>query len=621
VAAEQIPVDLDARVAKYRSLLATRRLLIVLDNARDAAQVRPLLPGGRGCAIVVTSRDHLAGLVAAEGATPVAVDPMTTADAAEVLLRRLGPDRIAAEPQAAAEILAWCAGLPLAIVIVAARAVMRDDRPLGALADELREAHRRLGALVTGDRGTDLREVFSWSYRALSPAAARLFRLLGLHPGSDISAAAAASLTGRSLASTRTALSELVHVCLAAEPTTGRYALHDLLRAYAADLVEQAESRPGRRAATRRWLAYYLHSGYAADRQLNPARDPITLPARPPGVAPEQPGDYPAALAWFTAERPVLLAAVDRAVAGGNDAEACGLAWALSGFLDRRGHWHDLLTTQDAAAYAARRTGDPVAEAGAHRMFARACTRLGRFPEAHDRLQRALRAYREAGDRAGQADTHLNLALVWQRQGEYACALDHAGQALELFPADDAWGQARAQNAAGWYHALLNDHRRAIDYCRPALRQFERLGDRNLQASALDSLGYAYHHLGDLGQAATCYRRAIDLLAELGDRHLEALVLTNLGDTLRESGDVPGARTTWRRALEVLADIDRPVADDVRTRLAALGPAAISDPPAAAVSGPAPAPVSGPPAAAVGGPAAPTAPGEVRRTRATARTR
>jgi DNA-binding SARP family transcriptional activator len=578
VPAARIPSGVDAQAALYRSELAGRRVLVVLDNARDTAQVRPLLPGGPGCLVLVTSRVQLAGLVAAVDASPIPLDPLSPDEARELLLRRIGADRTAAEPAAVAEILARCAGLPLALAIVAARVVTRPNLPLGALAEELGGTHDRLGGLRTGDPDTDLAEVFSWSYRALTADAADLFRLLGLHPGPDISTAAAASLAAWSLPRTRATLAELVGANLVAEHIAstparhdGRYVLHDLLRAYAADLGERADPAPYRREAHRRILAHYLHSGHAADRVLNPSRVPIALAAPPPGVTRQTPTDYQGALAWFTAEHRVLLAAVPAAVAAGWDNDTWQLAWTLGTFLDRCGHWYDLLGTQLAAVAAARAVADPSAEAAAHRLLARAHTRLGALGDAHTHLRRALRIYRRAGDRTGQGDTHLNLSLMWERQGAPANALDHAQAALKLFQADDnRWGEARARNATGWYLALLDDHPRALAYCEEALVQLEELGDRSGQASTWDSLGYSHHHLGHVDQAVACYRRARDLYRGLGDRHLEALVLIHLGDAHRTAEDSSAAGRCWQQALTILTEVDRPAAARTRARLAAL---------------------------------------------------
>ncbi len=240
IPAKDIPARLDARVAMYRGLLAGRQVLIVLDNARDAEQVRPLLPGSAHCAVLVTSRDRLSGLVAAEGVAPMTLAPMSGEEARELLTRRIGKDRIVAEPGAADEIVTGCGHLPLALSVVAARAVAHPAFPLAALARELRAARDGLDVFDDGDAGTDVRSVFSWSYRALSARAAGLFRLLGAHAGPTITAVEAAGLAGIALRQARGALAELARAHLLAEPTPGQYVCHELLQVYAAELRDAA---------------------------------------------------------------------------------------------------------------------------------------------------------------------------------------------------------------------------------------------------------------------------------------------------------------------------------------------------------------------------------------------
>jgi len=573
----RIPGDPHAQVALYRSRMASRRMLVVLDNARDAAQVRPLLPGGSGCMVVVTSRARLAGLVATEGARAIGVDPLPADAARNLLVRRLGAGRAGDEPFALAEILTWCAGLPLALAIVAARAATSRSLPLPALAGQLRRSADRLDALTTGEPDTDLRGVFSWSYQALTPEAARLFRLLGLHPGPDISTPAAASLAGRPVPGVRAALAELAQANLVVEHSTGRYALHDLLRAYAVEVDERVEPVRQRRAAGYRMLDHYLHSGHAADRWLSPGRRPIDLTRGAAGVTPERPADHREALAWFTAERPVLLAMVQYAVAAGRDTHTWQLAWCLAPFLDWCGHWHDLVATQRTALVAAGRRGGPADQAGIHRSLARAYTRLGRVEETHAHLRQATDLCERSGDLWGLGHTHLNLALMWERRHQPVESLDHARRALELFlTAGDGFGEARARNAVGWYHGQLGDYATALTYGEQALAQMAQLGDRNGMADTWDSLGYAHHHLGHHAQALACYHRAIDLYRRRGDRHLEGMILSHVGDTHRDAGNLQAAREVWQEALTILGDIDQPEAERVRARLAAATPLAPS---------------------------------------------
>ena len=573
VPAGQVPVGVDGRVALFRSLLAGRRVLVVLDNALDADQVRPLLPGAPGCVTVVTSRNRLEPLVATGGALPLTLDLLTTNEARELLAGRLGPDRLAAEPDAVAEIVRRCARLPLALAIVAARAATHPDHPLSALAGELNGA-ANLDVLRAGDTATDVRAVFSWSYRALGRGAARLFRLLGLHPGPDLSASAAASLAGACVAEIRPLLAELAAGHLVTEPTAGRYACHDLLRAFAADLGRATDGDGERRAATHRLLDGYLHTAHAAALALDPHRDAPTLAPVRAGAVCDDVADHASALAWLGAERATLLAAVDRAAVSGFDTHVWQLAWALSDVLDRQGHWQDGVATQQAAVAAARRLADPVAQARAHRLLARTFLRLRRYRDAYDHLWSAVELSAVAGDRVGQAHTHLNLSEAYARGGAtvggVADALHHARRALDLFRiAGHRPGQTLALNAVGWFQAQLGDHRQAVDSCRQALALAQETGDRPAEAATWDSLGLAYRELGEHDEAVRCYEHAIAWYAELGDRYEEATSLGNLADAYADLRP-DAALTAGKRALAILDELGHPDADVLRERLSAM---------------------------------------------------
>jgi DNA-binding SARP family transcriptional activator len=565
----RIPVDPQAQVGLYRTLLAGRRMLVLVDNARDADQVRPLLPGSPGCVVVVTSRHQLTGLVAHDGAHLVNVDVLARDEALRLLEVRLGPERVATERRAAQEIVELCGRLPLALTVAAARAVAHPAFPLAALAGELRDAQGRLNTLSGADALTDLRAAFAISYRTLTPDAARLFRLLGLHPGPDTSAAAAASLAGVPLAQVRASLAELAGIHLIVEQEPGRYSFHDLLRAYAAELAATQESGDQRRTAIRRMLDHYLHTAHAAAHQLNPHRDhPVTLSDPAPGVAPERLGDDgPAPLAWFTTERGVLLAYVRLAVDSGLDAHVWQLAWSLSGYLARSGRWQDWAATQYAALGAVERLGDRSAQAQAHRGLARAYRQLGRLDDAHTHLRNALHLCAELDDRVGLGHTHLSMGQVHEMQDDPAAALNHAEQALRLFRSvDDRTGEALALNSAGWCNARLGNHRQALTYCTTALSLQQQRGDRYGEATTWDSLGYAHHHLGDFQQATVCYQSSLALRRDGGDQYSEARTLIRLGDTRFALGDTRAAGRAWERAVTILDELDHPDADWARER-------------------------------------------------------
>jgi tetratricopeptide (TPR) repeat protein len=565
---QQVPVGLDAQVALYRSLLAGRRVLVVLDNAHDASQVRPLLPGAAGCVAVVTSRNRLSGLVALEGALPVTLGVPTAAQARQLLTRRLGVDRVAAEPQAVDDIIARCARLPLALTIVAARAATHPRFPLSVLTGELADTHAALDVLSGGDADTDVRNVFSWSYQRLRPGAARLFRLLGLHPDPQIGVTAWASLAGLPREQVQPALTELVGAHLVTEHTPGRYALHDLLHAYATELAHLHDPEVERRRALHRMFDHYLHAAHAASALLEPYGELIALPPAQPRVTPETLADHGEAVRWFTVEQPVLLAVTRRAARAGFPAHTWQLAVTMSSFLDRQGHWDTWAATHldalDAAVSLADRSGQAVACRGLGCAF----MRLGRLDEAHTHLQDALERYGELGDHAGKARTHVDLAMVLERQRHYQQALGHMRQALELFRATGhRIGQANALNGVGWYHILLGNHEPALTYCDQAVLLFHQEGHRRGEAGSWDSLGYAHHHLGHYQQAVGCYQHALALTDEVGDRYNQAQVLTRLGDTQHAAGSTAAAKDSWQHALNILTEFGDSDAEQVCARL------------------------------------------------------
>ncbi|MEU8804751.1 BTAD domain-containing putative transcriptional regulator [Spirillospora sp. NPDC048819] len=556
----RIPGGTAAQAALWRTLLAGRRMLILLDNARDSAQVAPLLPGTPGCLTVVTSRDHLTGLVTAYGAHPLTLGLLPPDQAGRLLAARLGPGRTAAEPAAAEQIVRRCAGLPLALAIVAARAALHPAHPLSALAAELGDA---LGAL---DRAAGVRAIFSWSYDTLGDDTARLFRLAaGLHPGPGVTADAAASLAGVPAARARPHLDALARASLLTEHAPGRYSCHELLRAYAAELCEARD--PDRDAARHRIVDHYVQTAHAAALHV-PGHIETTAPAAPrPGVSVTGFAGPGEAAAWLTAELPALPAVLELAADLGLDRHACHLARALSVFLHRRGRWLERAETQRAAVAAAQRLGDPAEQARAHRGLALALADLGRFGDAHHHLDTALE--RSHDDPSGQAWTHYHRDLVYAAQGRVADALGAARRAHDLFDRlGDEPGRAVALTDLGWHHGRLGDHARALDLCGQALVLHQKHGNRPHEAHTLSCLADTRLKLGDAAGAVPLYRQALGLFGEFGDRYAEAGVLAHLGACHHLTGDHAAAREQWRRAHAVLGDLDPTTADQVRVQLA-----------------------------------------------------
>ncbi|MGW1230238.1 AfsR/SARP family transcriptional regulator [Streptomyces sp. NPDC002530] len=565
---ERIPDALEARTALLRTETAGRRLLFVLDNAADADQVRPLLPGGAGCAVVVTGRARLAGLAVTDGARLVCLDVLPREEAHELLVARLGRDRIAAEPEAVAELIGLCARLPLALAVTAARAVGRPGFALSAVAAELRGTRGRLDALETGEAASSVRTVFSWSYLRLDAGTARVFRLLGLYPGRDAAAPAVAALAGLSVQDAAAALTELAHVHLIDEHRPGRYSFHDLLRAYAAGLAAAEETAAERTAALHRLFDHFLHTAHVAARRLAPVRRELPLPPPVPGSVPGHPEGHEEAMAWFEAEHQVLLAVTDAAGPAGFDAHAWQLPLSLGDFLHLSGRWHDWAATQRTAIAAARRQEDRAGTALCHCESGRAAIRLGRHEEARHALSRALELQRELNDLPAQAHTLRTLGWSYEQQGDYRATLRCVEQVLELErAAGNRAGWGGALNNIGWCHTHLGDHEKALACCEEAMRLHRAEGNRLGEAYTWQTLGVVHRAMGQYTEALECCRRCQEGFRRLGNRYGEAVALRELGEVLGAVGDPAGAREAWRSSLALFEGLDHPDADAVRALL------------------------------------------------------
>jgi tetratricopeptide (TPR) repeat protein len=572
VGQEQIPASPESQAALYRTVLAGRRMLVILDNALDEQQVRPLLPGSAGCLAVVTSRKRLVGLAATEAAHLITLDGLPAAEALELLAARLGAGRIAKEPGAAAHLATLCAGLPLALTIAGARGAARPRLPLTTLAADLRHADGCLDALDTGDPGASIRPVFSWSFHALSQPAARLFRLLGLHPGPVVSLSCAASVAGLDCHATRILLDELTSANLVTEHHRGRYGLHDLLRAYAAEQAAALDCGEEQHAAMSRLLDYYLHTAHAGALLLDPPRSPLSLNQPASGTQPEQLGTYQQAIDWFTAEHRALLAMAGHAVGRGADTYAWQIPWAMEAYLDGQGYWGDLATTQLTALAAAKQLGDKAGQAHMHRNVAHARFWLGSTDDARTHLSQALQLYQQLGDSLSQGRIYQDLAFVKGRMGRFDEALGHARQALQLFQKVGDWRlEARALNAVGYSSAHLGDYSQALSCCQQSLELARRAGDIILEANAWDSLGYIRRQQGQHAQAITYYQNALRIRRDNGTRYYEATALVGLGDTWHSSGDLHAARGAWQEALALLNDLGHRDAAQIKAKLAAIG--------------------------------------------------
>ena len=559
VRAERIPASPEAQAGLYRSLLAGLRILLLLDNAQNEAQVRPLLPASPSCLAVVTSRTRLVGLAATEGARLMSLDVLSADEARQMLRRCLGLRRVQAEPDAAAELITLCGRLPLALAIIAARAADRPDFLLANLAQELREG-QRLGALDTGDTATSAEAVFSWSYQQLSAPAARMFRLMSLAPGPDLPGHAAAQLAEVSPSKARDLLRGLVRGCLLTEPSPGRYAFHDLLRAYAAQQAEAADPDSERAAALTRLFDHYLTLAGAAMDILEPADRQQRPKLRPPGTdAP--PVSTPAiARAWLDAERANLVSIAGHTASSGRPDYATALAAILFRYLDGGGHYTEGLAVHTHALHAAQQMGDRLGEADALRHRCGIDYRQGRYGEVVGQLAEALSIYCDMGYRTGQAQTLNNLGIVLRAQGLYREALRYHQQALVLFREEgEEFGEALTMDALGNTLRRLGRHQESADYHRRALAQFHAMAEVRSAAYAVGNLGVAFRHLGRLEEATRCHEQSLALNRQVNCRYGEAEALNDMGSLLRHQGLLELAADHHREALELFRTIGNPV--------------------------------------------------------------
>jgi DNA-binding SARP family transcriptional activator len=593
VDSRQVPDEPEERAARYRSLLASRRLLIVLDNAASAEQVRQTLPGSQGCLVLVTSRDRLSGLTAFDGAWRLDLDVLTVADSTRLLSSVIGADRVAAESRAASELIQSCAYLPLALRIVAANLADHPDRNLSDAVTDLARPDRLTALAIVGDERAAVARTFDLSYTALADPLRRLFRLLGLVPGADFTAPVAAALVASTLQEATARLAALAAAHLVEPLSAGRYRLHDLLRFYALARVELEDARPGRDRAMQRLLDWYQRTADAAAAlvypdvvRLAPERDEATV------TQPLPFGDRDKALMWFEAERANLVAATQSQVPVGTEQAAWRLADALRGFFLRRRYTDDWLATATAGLRSARRAGDRRAEAAMLTSLANAGRALGRYHEAIEHYSQALTLHRDLDWPAARAAAFAGLGLVRQEIGDLRRAVVLHGQALainrrigmrqreavdlnnlglaylglgRLEPAArylahslelsrqtaSTSGETASRNNLATAHHLLGRFEAAIDDASAALALSRQDGSRSSEAEALNTLA-AVHR--DAGHHEVAFRYAGECLAlaqEIGDRRMEAEASNTLGETCLRDGDPKAAGEHFSHACRI----------------------------------------------------------------------
>ncbi|MCP3803065.1 tetratricopeptide repeat protein [Allokutzneria sp. A3M-2-11 16] len=540
-----IPADSDERAARFRSALAGRRVLVVIDNARDAAQVRPLLPGSRSCFVLVTSRSDLPALQMRPGAHPISLAPLVRRDGVDLLrLHLIG--RQAPAQDAVVALAERCAGLPLALRIVAALASTRRQRSLTELVEELTGG---LHQLDVGEPDGSVRAVFSWSERSLEPQTGEAFRLLGLHPARDIDSFAAAALIGVDVEAAAQALDELAHAYLLARSTESRFGMHDLLREYAGEQAEATLAESARRTAITRLLDYYVTAGAKAMEVLHPPGAKIE-PDWLVDVAVPPLRTSAEAKSWMDAEWQNLLAAVAFSARRGWPQHTLRLAAVLRRRLvDSHGHG-DAMAIHGHALDASRLIGDRRAEGTALHHMGMAHTRLGRLREAQELLRHAIVICREAGDRYDEAGALNHLGILYERLGRYADAVECYSAALPL-ARELAFrhGEAALRTNIGFARGRLGEHEQAMRDCLAALAIHEELGDPGSIAAALGNLGEVYRLTGRHAEAFDHYDRALTKAREVDAVGVETEVLRYIGETHFAAGDGASARAAYDAAL------------------------------------------------------------------------
>ncbi len=563
VKGEDVPVRLEEAVARFRALLAGRRILVVFDNAANAAQVEPLLPGTTGFAALITSRQ---GLFALEGAVHLHLDVLSARESIGLLRRLAGAERITAEPAATRTIALQCGFLPLALRIAGARLAARPSWPLRALAEQLADERRRLDRLELGDLA--VRASFQLSYDALldtegGTLAARAFRLLGLLNGLDVSLPVVAALVDRPPGTVEPVLERLVDAQMLESPVPGRYRMHDLLRLFAREQAHQHERVTARRAALRRALHCYLATVRHASGLVQPADLRRSVGSEAGGVDLRNRGE---ALAWLEAERSNLLAAARQAAdePGSLASMPVLLADAMSWFLQVRGYWQNWEALNELAVQSTRRAGDRSGESQALSDLAGACLRLGRVDEAIRWLERSLQIRRDLGDRAGEGGTLSNLAIVYQEAGRPDEAVSSCEKSLIIWrEVGHRYGEATALNNLGKIHRQQRRFGAATVAYTNSLNIFQELADAYGQGNALTNLGEIYCATGRAEEAVDCCKRSLELFREVGDRSDEAEALLRLGYAWDALGRQERARSCWYDAFVIFQAIGAPKAKEL----------------------------------------------------------
>jgi DNA-binding SARP family transcriptional activator/Tfp pilus assembly protein PilF len=551
VPASRIPAEPSGQAGLYRSLLRGRRVLIVADNAGTAAQVLPLVPAGPGALLLVTARSRLAALATHHSAEVVVLQGLEHHEAVTLLRRLLGVARVDGEPARAADLVELCGRLPLALRIAAAKLAARPLRPIGDLAEELAGDNVLDGLAIDGDSG--VRAVFASAYRVLTPPAARVFRLLGLHPGPTFTTHLAAAATALPPAEAARALDELATAHLSVEVTGGRYRFHDLIRVYAAECAQRDEPRAAREEAVARLLDWYLGVADAANRIIDQGRDRVVAAPRYPPQRLPFTADVQQALAFLDSERGNLLPVVRYAAEHGHPTTAWQLTYLLTGFFDSRGHWTQRVEICRWGVRAAQGQGD---EGLMRSGLGVAYIMTRRFDGALDELHQALELMRKYGDQRGEAHVYNNIAVAYAGMRRFDNAIEAYHEALTRHAAQDrSLGVALALNNIGDAYVRMGRPDLSLEYLDRALAATREIRNARLEAATLSGLGQAHLRSGDLDLALARLGEALAIREQTGDRHYAAETLNNLGRCHLARGDQPAAIAHLRRALRLSQEI------------------------------------------------------------------
>lgn len=560
---ESIPPTLDGRKALYRDRLAGQRVLIVLDNAINEKQVRPLLPAAPDCLVLVTSRNKLAGL---EGAKRLSLKVFSEDDALKFFTRIVGAGRVQAEPAAAEEICQLTGHLAIAIRVAAGYLQSHPVGTLAAYVERLRDENRRLRALSAGDRVVSA--VFALSYRPLSEGSQRLFRLMAVHPGEDATVYSVAALADLDIIAADEILEDLFNENLLQQLLPGRYRMHDLIRAYSHSLIQQVDTEDDRRHAVARVVGWYLYTARSAAQLLAPGLRPVELGAVPAPRDQLALSDYEQAMSWCDTERSMLVAAVSAADFYDLHTLTWRLACVLCTFYDLRKYWDDWISGHRLALSATDQLGDSRARAQILTNLASAHWQMRNTTEAIACCQRAIPLCRTTHDQYMKARALNNLGLAHWQARRFHEAIQYFKKSMPLRrTAQDRCGEGITLNNLGLAYSEVGRFRKAIKCYERALPLERETREQHCEGHTLNNLGSAYLALGDVEQALFYIHQALSLRRKIGDRWGPAETLEVLGQALDANGDPAGARASWAEAANLFDELGDAQAEQVRRRL------------------------------------------------------